>query len=223
MGTTVGQAQCGGAWMIWNDFEETHRRQSNRIAQTSWAACTRRENLCVAWYMRAVRCTVRSFQASQSSLRGRAMFLQMHFDTNKRSGLFPATLFNLAATARNRRASLSSIAAPSIIIGLVADTLSCTRGVDTDLHFFQLQLRADPLCVSLIWLVLQSCSCPTDDSTENSDFFRLSCTLPPSDLNLSMVLFRQSVSAPIEQERTIVLFDHDRTRGSKGVSSWTHW
>ena len=30
------------------------------------------------------------------------------------------------------------------------------------------------LFVSLIWLVLQSCSCPADDSIENSNFFRLS-------------------------------------------------
>ena len=36
------------------------------------------------------------------------------------------------------------------------------------------QLQNHPLCVSLIWLVLQSCSCPTDDSVEN--FFHLSCT-----------------------------------------------
>ena len=36
----------------------------------------------------------------------------------------------LAATARNRRASLSSISATSIVIALVADT----RGADTDLH-----------------------------------------------------------------------------------------
>ena len=110
--------------------------------------------------------------------------------------------------------SSPTIAAPSIIIGLVADTLSCTRGVDTDLHISNSNSELDPLCVSLIWLVLQSCSCPTDDSTENSSFFRLSSTLSPSDLNLSMVLFRQSVSAPIEQERTIVHFDHDGTRGS---------
>ena len=50
------------------------------------------------------------------------------------------------------------------------------ENVATELHGFQLQLRNDPLCVLLIWLVLQSCSCPTDDSIENSNFCRLSST-----------------------------------------------